>query len=133
MLFFLYYTLIDLNGNILIEEFYTKDMRVPCHGIILYVRVRSVFQAEWEGLPSHFSLWKRLGSSLNRWFLEPSISLLLCLGSLYLMSWPIFCRSLVQNLKLQQDTKGNDKEVDYHRFCATIHPWSWHCVSSLIY
>lgn len=47
MIFFLYYTLIDLNGNILIEEFYTKGMRVPCLGIILYIRVRSVSQAEW--------------------------------------------------------------------------------------
>lgn len=52
MIFFLYYTLKDLNGNILIEEFYTKGTRVPCLGIILYIGVRSVSQAEWEGLPS---------------------------------------------------------------------------------
>lgn len=56
MIFFLYYTLIDLNGNILIEEFYTKGMRVPCLGIILYIRVISVFQVEWEGLPSSQAL-----------------------------------------------------------------------------
>lgn len=56
MIFFLYYTLIDLNGNILIEEFYTKGMRVPCFGIILYIRVISVFQVEWEGLPSSQAL-----------------------------------------------------------------------------